>query len=233
MTRIMLLIAALLATAFAACQQAPAATSLAGTTGAAVQTAAATLLVFADFRCPHCAAFSVSYTPRILEVFQPEIASGQLTYEYRHLPVLGPRSELLARTAECVRQQGRFRAFHDALYQHQYRASRDNRIAPVDGPGAALDAVYRTSSVDPASVEQCLATGSPAETVAAHRGEGESLGVYATPTLVLNGQPMSWTGLDSIIAQLRAALSSPANPTSRSRHGPQKHSSQAAHRPGI
>lgn len=233
MTRLMLLLAITALLAAAACQQAPADTSPAGTTGAAVRRPAATLMVFADFRCPHCAAFSVSYTPRILEAFQPEIGSGQLAYEYRHLPVLGPRSELLARTAECVRQQGRFQAFHDALYQHQYRASRDNRIAPIDGPGPALDAVYRTSGADPASVEQCLATDSPAETVAAHRSEAKSLSIRATPTLVLNGQPMSWTGLDDIIAQLRAALSSPANPTSRSHHGPQQHSSQAAHRPGI
>ena len=172
-------------------------------------TGVATLEVYADFRCPHCARFSASYTPRILRHFRREIEAGRLTYRHRNLPVLGPRSEYLALHAECASAQGRFDAFHDAIYSQQYRALNDARIPSVDGPGPALEAVNSSAGIAPGPLASCMNSELPHDAVQADIDRARNKGITATPTLVLNGNVLEWDGYDSIISQVQAALERP------------------------
>ena len=164
------------------------------------------LHVYADFRCPHCARFSASYTPRILRNFKAELSNGSFTFEHRNLPVLGPESEYLALHAECAREQHRFQQFHDALYLTQYRAATDSRIMPVDGPGPLLTHINTTAGIDEITLATCLDTERPYHTVEAHIADATRLGINATPTLVLNGALLTWDSYDSIIHQIDLAL---------------------------
>lgn len=190
---------ALLASACASQQAYPPTTS----------TEAITLEVYADFRCPHCARFSASYTPRILRHFRRDVEAGRLLYRHRNLPVLGPRSEFLALHSECARDQGRFDAFHDALYRQQYQALNDVRIPFVDGPGAALEAVDSSAGVTPGPLAYCMDSDLPHHAVQADIDRARDKGITATPTLVLNGIVLEWDGYDSIISQVQAALERP------------------------
>ena len=166
----------------------------------------AQLHVYADFRCPHCARFSASYTPRILAHFHDQITSGSLQFEHRNLPVLGPKSEYLALHAECARAQGRFQQFHDAFYLNQYRATQDSRIPYIDNPGANLSAIDRLAGIDAPTLQQCIANGDQQDTVLSHINSAAELGIRSTPTVVLNGRILQWDGYDSIINQISAEL---------------------------
>ena len=190
---------ALLASACASQQTYPPTTS----------TEAITLEVYADFRCPHCARFSASYTPRLLRHFRRDIEAGRLIYRHRNLPVLGPRSEFLALHSECARNQGRFDAFHDAIYRQQYQALKDARVPFVDGPGAALEAVDSFADIDPVSHASCMDSDLPHHAVQTDIDRARDTGIAATPTLVLNDSVLEWDGYDSIISQVQAALERP------------------------
>ena len=190
-----------------ACTEAPTPTASATKTLTNLNDAETTNLhVYADFRCPHCARFSASYTPRILEHFAAEIASGQLHFEHRNLPVLGPQSYYLALHAECTRAQGRFQQFHDAIYLHQYRATQDSRIPYIDDPGPNLSNIDRLAGIDADTLQQCIANGDQQETVQSHIDSAVKLGIRATPTVVLNGRLLEWDGYDSIIKQVTTQL---------------------------
>lgn len=167
----------------------------------------AELHVYADFRCPHCARFSASYTPRILAHFEDQITSGRLQFEHRNFPVLGPKSEYLALHAECARSQGRFQQFHDAIYLNQYRATQDKRIPYIDDPGPNLSVIDRLAGIDAKALEQCIANGDQQDTVLSHINSAEELGIRSTPTVVLNGRILKWDGYDSIITHISAELS--------------------------
>ena len=165
-----------------------------------------TLEVYADYRCPHCARFSASYTPRILRHFAADIDKGRFAYQHRNLPVLGPKSEVLALHGECARAQGRFDQFHDAIYLHQYRSMQDGNKAFINGPGPGLAAVEAAADLDSSTLAHCVSARATAPDVLADREKARALGIRATPTLVLNGTPMEWDSLHSIITQLEAAL---------------------------
>ena len=166
----------------------------------------ATLLLFADFRCPHCARFAASYSGRIISAMAPAIETGAFAFEYRHFPILGEPSHYLAQVGECANVQGRFQGFHDDLYHHQYRALSDRRLRPVDGPGPGLDRLLETSQVDTTLLRECIDSGHGRRIVSRHTEEARRLGVNGTPTLVLNGQIISWSSLQEILNQVRAAL---------------------------
>ena len=173
----------------------------------------ATLLVYADFRCPFCANFAVSHSPRLALALQDQILSGHLSYEYRHFPILGPESTQLARIGACATEQGKFQPFHDALYHHQYRALNDPRIDKIHRPGPELAAIYSQTGLNSHTLAQCLASPRPDAVILSHMAEADHAGVRGTPTLVLNGRIIRWDSLDSILSQIRSQLPTPEPPS--------------------
>jgi len=74
-----------------------------------------TIIEFADFECPACRAFN-------LDVLAPLRAEhpGKVRWVFRHWPLSYHRfAAPAARAAECAADQGRFEAFHDAVYLGQ------------------------------------------------------------------------------------------------------------------
>ena len=165
-----------------------------------------TLEVYADYRCPHCARFSASYTPRILHHFADDVGRGRFVYQHRNLPVLGPQSEILALHGECARAQGRFDQFHNAIYLHQYRAMQQGGPPFINGPGPSLTAVATAAGLDTKELTACVDARTTVPDVQADVDRARTLALNATPTLVLNGRVLEWDGLSSIIAQLEDAL---------------------------
>lgn len=167
---------------------------------------AATLHVYADFRCPHCARFAVSHLPALTRDFRQEIIDGTLVVEHRNFPILGESSQFLAQLSECAARQGRFQAFHDALYSHQYRAATDPRLQHVDGPGAELDQILALSATDPAAARACMATDLPVNALRFHLDQARRLSLRYTPSLVLNERLIHWDDYDHIVRQVRDAI---------------------------
>ncbi|MBY8825890.1 DsbA family protein [Sphingomonas colocasiae] len=69
----------------------------------------ATLTIFFDYACGYCRA-SLPDIERLLK------EDKQLKVVFRELPILSETSELAARASLAAAAQGKFKAFHDALY---------------------------------------------------------------------------------------------------------------------
>ncbi len=69
-----------------------------------------TIVEFFDYRCPYCKAVA----PRLARLLKED---PQLRFVYKEWPILGPVSEYAAKVALAAhgQDQGKYRAFHDAL----------------------------------------------------------------------------------------------------------------------
>lgn len=70
----------------------------------------ATLVEFFDYNCPYCKRMAPIVT-------QAEIADPQLRIVYKEFPILGPDSLFAAKAALAANKQGKYVAFHRALYE--------------------------------------------------------------------------------------------------------------------
>jgi protein-disulfide isomerase len=69
-----------------------------------------TLVEFFDYNCPYCRQMVPVMT-------QAESADSQLRIVYKEFPILGPNSRLAAKAALAAHKQGKYLAFHKALFQ--------------------------------------------------------------------------------------------------------------------
>ena len=69
-----------------------------------------TLVEFFDYNCPYCRRM----VPVMMEA---EAADQKLRVVYKEFPILGPNSTLAAKAALAAHRQGKYLAFHRALYQ--------------------------------------------------------------------------------------------------------------------
>ena len=70
----------------------------------------ATLVEFFDYNCPYCKQTASVMT-------QAETADARLRIVYKEFPILGPDSLFAAKAALAAAKQGKYVAFHRALYQ--------------------------------------------------------------------------------------------------------------------
>jgi NhaA family Na+:H+ antiporter len=120
---------------------------------------------------------------------------------YRHYPLEGihPGAFLAAVAAECAGAQGQFKEFHDVLFAKQAQLT-----------GAHWTDLAREAHVrDPRLLAQCVRAGTYSSRVVQDIIAGDSLGVIATPTLLVNDVRFSGAPrlafLDSLV---QAALAS-------------------------
>jgi protein-disulfide isomerase len=69
-----------------------------------------TLVEFFDYNCPYCRQM-------VPVMMQAETADPQLRVVYKEFPILGPNSTFAAKAAFAAHKQGKYVAFHRALYQ--------------------------------------------------------------------------------------------------------------------
>jgi protein-disulfide isomerase len=69
-----------------------------------------TLVEFFDYNCPYCRAMATLMK-------QAAEADPQLRIVYKEFPILGPGSVFAAKAALAANKQGKYEAFHRALYQ--------------------------------------------------------------------------------------------------------------------
>jgi protein-disulfide isomerase len=69
-----------------------------------------TLVEFFDYNCPYCRQM-------VPVMMQAEASDPQLRVVYKEFPILGPNSTFAAKAALAAHKQGKYVAFHRALYQ--------------------------------------------------------------------------------------------------------------------
>ena len=149
------------------------------------------LTEFGDFQCPYCASFA-RFTLPALE--RDLIGPGTVHFEYRHYPFLGPESFSAAEASECARDQGRFREYHDELFE---LTAQDEKLTPEN-----LNKIAYGLELDPTRFNQCMENREKQAQVLADREYGSSLGVLGTPALFMNGQQLRWQKYPSLRQQI-------------------------------
>lgn len=135
--------------------------------------ATVTIVEFADFQCPACRVAATRM--QALRRRYPD----RVAVLYRHAPI--PSHEFAApaaRASICAADQGRFEAYHDALFAHQKRIGEISWAEFADSAGVP----------DARAFASCIQRGGPNPVLERDQKAAERLGVTATPTLLINDQ---------------------------------------------
>jgi len=147
-------------------------------------TAPIKIVEFADFQCPFCAAAEEPLRSMV------QHSQGRVALVYRNYPLTQLHRYALeaAIAAECASDQGRFAAYHDALYHFQdslgvWTWSKYAQIAAV---------------ADTLRLEDCVSHQRTLSKVQRDRAVGDSIHVSATPTFIAGGELFVGMPSDSV-----------------------------------
>lgn len=157
------------------------------------ETAVVTLTEYSDFQCPSCAYFHP-----IVEKLK-ETYGDKLDFTYRYFPLNSHQYALLsARAAEAARNQGKFDAMHDLLFQNQQQWSGSGNPQPMFVNYA------RQLGLDINQFEKDLNAAETQQAVMEQKQEGVDRGVNSTPTFFINGEEV--VSLPRTYEQFKALL---------------------------
>jgi len=150
-------------------------------------TAAVTIIVWSDFQCPFCA--------KAVPVLQQVRAKygDDVRIVFRHLAMAYHRKAgLAAEAAVAAAEQGKFWAFHDLVFAQFGALDR-----------ADLERFATTAGLDLVKFRAALDDRRYRDAVLAESATALALGVDGTPTMFLNGQPISgakdFTTMDRLV----------------------------------
>jgi protein-disulfide isomerase len=152
-----------------------------------------TIVVFSDFQCPACRQLADQLDS--VRARHPR----DVAVVYRHFPLtpVHPYAQAAALASECAGGQGRFEAFHDALF-------REQALVGIGGWRHFATAA-RVPDLD--AFDRCVADPAPNPAIARDFQAGRKLGVTGTPTLLINERRVQGTPpLDELEAYVRRAL---------------------------
>lgn len=131
-----------------------------------------TIVEFSDFQCEFCKV----HAERLDKLRQAH--PGEIAIIFRHYPITErhPHAYAAALAAECAREQGRFEAYRNILFQEQ------DQIGKTRWSEFARQAAVP----DVEDFGRCLSDRRYAGRIAADLRAGNKLGVPATPTMLVN-----------------------------------------------
>jgi crotonobetainyl-CoA:carnitine CoA-transferase CaiB-like acyl-CoA transferase/protein-disulfide isomerase len=149
-----------------------------------------TLIEYASFTCPHCAAFHADQFGRLKADY---IDTGKVRFVYREVffDRFGLWASLIARCGED--DPSRFFAVSDLLYEGQREWIGDGDPATI---AENLRTIGRTAGLDDAALDACLKDEGEAQALLEwFQANAEADGVDSTPTLVIDGDGAFQHGL--------------------------------------
>jgi protein-disulfide isomerase len=146
-----------------------------------------TIVEFTDFACGYCRK-SVADLDRLIG------ANPDLRVVVRDLPILSPESEAAARMALAAAEQGKYRAFHHALFA-------------LGQPGTeTIAAAAQSAGLDLASAREAAASERVSLELARNGDFARQLGFGGTPSWIIGEELISGAvGYDHLARSLAAA----------------------------
>jgi protein-disulfide isomerase len=143
--------------------------------------ATVTVDVWEDFQCPFCGDLERGAGGQALRTLADD---GRARVVYHPLTFLGPESVRAANAFACAADAGKGRELHDALYEDQPAErtggySIDTLVAAGRGAGLGDDYV------------SCVRDSRFASWVANVGKAGSAAGITSTPTVMVNGTPVT------------------------------------------
>lgn len=144
-----------------------------------------TMIEFGDFQCPFCGRFFAQTEPQIIDKY---VRTGKVKLAYKDYAFLGPESLAAAEAAQCAAEQGKFWAYHDALYTAEQKDGEENNgnlARPL------FMTLAKNTGLDEARFGSCLDAQKYKSAVDEELAEAKAVGVSGTPYFFINGQPLS------------------------------------------
>lgn len=140
-------------------------------------TSGVTLVEYGDFQCPTCG----SYYPIMKEVSKKY--KDQVIFQFRHFPLVQIHQNAMVahRAAEAAGKQGKFWQMHDLLYERQQTWSESTNAERIMEDYATELAL----NIDTFKAD--FASSAVSDVITADLKVGQSQGVSATPSFVLDG----------------------------------------------
>ncbi|MCW7943091.1 membrane protein [Streptomyces hygroscopicus] len=146
------------------------------------------LTVWEDFRCPACGAYEAAYRPTIHQL----VDAGKLKAEY-HLVTLidgnlgGSGSRHAANAAACAQDAGKFRDYHDVLYENQPKETQDS----YSDDSKLIELAGKVGGLRTPAFEKCVRDGTHNSWVEKSNAAFQSASFTGTPTVFLDGKNIS------------------------------------------
>lgn len=155
-----------------------------------------TIVEFADFQCPFCAAAEPELKS-IESAFPSEVA-----VVFRHFPLAAHKfAGPAAMASECAARQGRFEQYHDVLLASQSLVGKSSWQAFATASGVP----------DLATFNSCLGDPTVGLPISIDRQAGLRLGVDGTPTFLINDLKLDgYPGPGQIARMVRTELATPS-----------------------
>jgi predicted DsbA family dithiol-disulfide isomerase len=149
-----------------------------------------TLVMFTDYSCGYCRASAPDVKRLLAE-------DSRLKVVWREIPILGPDSETAARAALAAARQGKYLAFHQAIFA-------GGRADP-----ARVVAVTREVGLDAGKLAADESGADVQHEIAANLALAGRLGVSGTPAFVIGDQILSGAvGYDALVKAIAEARKS-------------------------
>lgn len=162
------------------------------------ETAPVTIVEFSDFQCPAC----LSAQPAVKQVL--EKYPDKVRFVYRHMPLttIHPHAQAAALASEVAADQGKFWQLHDELFATQNEWTKLKSAGEFE---TYLEGLLTKLSIDKTDFLKRMNESSIRDRVTADVAAATQLGVDATPTFYVNGQPTPAPQLMSAVESILSA----------------------------
>lgn len=143
-----------------------------------------TIIEYGDYQCPFCGKFFTQVEGLLRENY---IKTGKAKMVFRNFQFLGPESTASAVAAECAKDQSKFWAYHDALYNAEVQDGQE-------GNGNLNRDLFlklaKDLSLDTAAFTNCLDGPKYESQIKRDTSAAQAVGVNSTPTSFINGEEL-------------------------------------------
>jgi protein-disulfide isomerase len=144
--------------------------------------APATITLYEDFHCPHCAEFEEQFGP----VIQQAQESGAARVELYPLTFIDEGSAAAANAMACAAEAGFGQNYYLGLFANHTLQWRDEQL---------IDLAAKVGGSPSAAFTTCVTSRAHAGWVSSITAAAQQNGVTATPTMFINGEPVDLQSL--------------------------------------
>jgi len=151
--------------------------------------AKATIIEYADYKCPECGKFFQSAGKQIRKDY---VETGLVKIVFRPYPVYSEDGAKALAGSYCANNQGKFTEYHDELFEYMWsnhfqKGDYQKAIDPVLND-SVIGAILKNVGIDKATYDSCLANEDTRKAYDADIDLAAPDEIQGTPSFIIGGQ---------------------------------------------